>query len=203
MREPQITAELIEKYLQKTPSYSFLAAPNKTEEAELVNEWGTKHPDKVQKILWSLTTNYDFVIVDLKNQIDDVMLTVWELSNTILLFGRPEIGHLLALKKILTVMDQLKYPESKVKILVTRMEREGALNAQEIKSFLKREFLPLPDAPKEAIVTTQGGKLYVAQNPGEPLARGIENLARSIRGEEMGVAAEGGVFGKLKALLGF
>lgn len=203
MREPQITGEMIEKFLQKAPTYNFLAAPTKTEEAELVNDWGSKNPDKIQKVLWSLEAKHDFVIVDLKNQIDDIVLTVWELSNTILLFARPEIGHMLAVKKILAVMDQLKYPESKVKILMTRMEREGALNTDEIKGFLKRDFLALPDAPKEAISTTQGGRLFVTEQAGSPLANGVENLARSIRGEETVATVEGGVFGKLKSLLGF
>ncbi|MBF0501073.1 MAG: FHA domain-containing protein [Candidatus Riflebacteria bacterium] len=203
MREPEITGDMIDKFLRPGQGYSYIAAPSKTEEAELVNDWAMKKPELVQKLLWSLESKHDFVIVDLKNQIDDVVLTVWEASNLILLFGKPEIGHMLALKKILAIMDKLKYPESKVKLLISRLEREGGLTGDEIKGFLKRDFLSLPDAPKEAIMTTQGGKLYVMENPGSPLSNGISNLARNIRGEEIVAAVEGGIFGKLRSMLGF
>ncbi|MFZ2956628.1 MAG: FHA domain-containing protein [Candidatus Ozemobacteraceae bacterium] len=203
MREPEVTGEQIGKYLHKCPGYSYLAAPAKTEESELVNDWALKKPELVQKLLWSLEAKHDFVIVDLKNQIDDVTLTVWEISNVILLFGRPEIGHMLALRKILAIMDKLKYPESKVKLLISRLEREGALSGPEIKGFLKRDFFSLPDAPKEAIVTTQSGKLYMTEYADSALAKGVNNLARNIRGEEMIAAVEGGIFGKLRSMLGF
>jgi len=196
IQDPNITGETIGKYLQNGPGYSYLPAPAKTEYAELIRA------EHVKKVLWSLEANHDFVIVDLKNEIDDVSITTWEISNIIYLVARPEIGHMIALKKILDVMNQFKYPETKVKILINCIGREGTIAKEEIKNFLKRDFTYLPDAPPEAILSSHQGKLYTKELPNGALSQGIMNLARTIKGEET-VAVEGGIFKKLRSILGF
>jgi MinD-like ATPase involved in chromosome partitioning or flagellar assembly len=195
-KEVDITGENIAKYLHKCPSYSYLPTPTKMEYAELIR------PEHAKKVLWSLESKFDTVIVDLKNEIDDFTITAWELATLILVVGHPEIGHMLALRKILDVMAQFKYPDSKVKVLINRLGREGTLSQDEIKTFLKREFYHLPDCPAEAVHTSHSGQLYVQSNPGSILARGLENLYRGIQGEEV-MVQEGGIFATLKNLLGF
>ncbi len=197
IQEQEITGESINKFLRQGPGYNYLAAPPKTEYAELVR------PDHVKKILWSLEAAHDYVLVDLKNEIDDVSITTWELANIIFLVGSPEIGHMLALKKVLDIMNQFKYPESKVKVLINKEGRAGTLNAEEIKGFLKRDFLTLPNAPEDAILTSHSGQLYVKEREGSPLTEGIQNLARTIRGEESAQKVQGGIFSKLRSILGF
>jgi MinD-like ATPase involved in chromosome partitioning or flagellar assembly len=202
IQETNITGEMLDRYLTKGPGYNYLAAPSKAEDADRVNEWGTKNANLIQKILWSLTTNHDFVLIDLKNSLDDISLTALELSNMVFCVGHPEIGHMLAMRKVLDVFDKLKYPETKVKVLINRMGREGTLGENEIKSFLKKDFTSLPNSPDDAILSSHAGQLYVDSRPECPLAQGVENLARMIRGEEM-KAVSVGVFDKLRSILGF
>ena len=197
IQETDITGENIEKFLHAGPGFRYLPIPPKLEYAELVKG------EHVKKILWSLQSTYDFVIVDCKNEVDDVSITSWELSNLILLLGHPEIGHILALRKVLDVMSQFKYPESKVRLLLNRMGREGTLNSDEIKSLLKRDFISLPDAPADAIVTTHAGQIYVNECPNSPLSVGVKNIEREIRGEVVEAAAAGGIFSRLRSALGF
>ena len=202
IQETNITGEMIERYLVKGPGYNYLAAPAKAEDAARVSDWGAANPNLIQKILWSLTAGHDFVLVDLKNTLDDITLTVLEMSNMVFCVGHPEIGHMLALRKVLDVFDKLKYPEAKVKVLINRMAREGTLGEAEIKSFLKKDFVSLPNAPEDAILSSHSGQLYVDTRPESPLSKGIDNLARMIRGEEMQVVSAG-IFDKLKSILGF
>ncbi|NLI75480.1 MAG: FHA domain-containing protein [Candidatus Riflebacteria bacterium] len=196
IQEPEITGERIAKYLQKGPGYSYLPAPNKTEYAELVKA------DHARKVLWSLEAGHEFVIVDLKNEIDDVSLTTWEISNLIYVLGKPEIGHILSLKKILEIMHQLKYPETKVKVLINFLGREGTVPVDQIKNLLKRDFTTLPNAPDDAVLTSNGGQLYVKDRPNSPLSQGIMALAGQICGQKAELP-EGGIFSKLKSILGF
>jgi pilus assembly protein CpaE len=196
IQEAEITGERITKYLQKGPGYSYLPAPNKTEYAELVKA------EHARKVLWSLEANHDFVIVDLKNEIDDVSLTAWEISNLIYVVGKPEIGQILATKKILEIMHQLKYPETKVKVLINMIGREGTVPAEQIKNLLKRDFGTLPFAPEDAVLTSNGGQLYVKERPDCGLSQGIKRLAADICGQKAEIP-EGGIFSKLKAILGF
>lgn len=196
IQEQEITPENISGYLHKAEGYDFLQAPKRTELAELVN------PEHVKSILWSLQNKYDFVLVDCKCEIDDISITAWEISNLIYLTATPEIGHLLALKKIVQIMNKFKFPESKVKILINKLGREGCISEEEVKKFFSREIISLPYAPEDAIITSNGGKLVVRERAGSPLTQAIKNLQRSITGEEI-VAEEGGIFAKLKSALGF
>ncbi|MBP7635553.1 FHA domain-containing protein [Candidatus Ozemobacteraceae bacterium] len=196
IQEPEITGEKIGKFLRQGPGFSYLTAPVKTEYAELVKA------DHVKKILWSLEANHDFVFVDSKNEIDDVSLTTWEVSSQIFVVAQPEIGQMLALKKILDIMNQLKYPETKVRVLINRLGRPGTLSAEEIKTIIRRDFISLPFAQEDAVLTSHGGQLYVKERSTSPLAQGILNIQRTLCGEEK-VAEEGGIFSKLRAVLGF
>jgi MinD-like ATPase involved in chromosome partitioning or flagellar assembly len=196
IREPDITGETIGRFLQQGPGFSYLPAPSKLEYAELVKV------DHIKKILWSLEAKFDFVIVDLKNEIDDLSIMAWELANQIVVVGNPEIGHMLALRKVLDVMNQFKYPETKVKLVINRVGRTGTLNIEEIKGFMKREFLTIPNSPEDAALTSHAGQLFVKERPDGSLAKALRDLEHSLRGEDV-VAEQGGIFSKLKSILGF
>ncbi|MFZ5950692.1 MAG: AAA family ATPase, partial [Candidatus Rifleibacteriota bacterium] len=94
LNEHEITPENIQKYLHKGPGYDYLPAPKKVELAELVNA------HHVKAILWSLQNKYDFVLVDLKTEVDDISITAWEVSNLLYVTAVPEIGQLLAARKV-------------------------------------------------------------------------------------------------------
>ncbi|GAB4283364.1 MAG: hypothetical protein Kow0029_29490 [Candidatus Rifleibacteriota bacterium] len=196
INEQEINPENIQNFMHKGPGYDYLQAPKKTELAELVN---AKH---VKSILWSLQNKYDFVLVDLKSEIDDISITAWEVSNMIFVTAVPEIGHLIAARRIIEIMNAFKFPESKVKLLMTKMGREGCIGAEEVRNFMKREILEIPYAPDDAVLTSNGGKLVVTEKPSSPITTGIRNLQKTIAGEEV-VAEEGGIFSKLKSILGF
>jgi cellulose biosynthesis protein BcsQ len=196
INEHEITPENIVNYLHKGPGYDYLQAPKKTELAELVNA------HHVKSILWSLQNKYDFVLVDLKSEIDDISITAWELSNLIYITAVPEIGHLLAARRVMEIMNTFKFPESKLRLLMNKMGREGCIGEAEVKNFMKREIYSLPYAPEDAVLTSNHGKLLLVEKSGSPLAGGISNLQKTILGEEI-VTVEGGIFAKLKSVLGF
>lgn len=195
INEQEINPENVQKFMQKGPGFDYLAAPKKTELAELVTAVHVKN------ILWSLQAKYDFVLVDLKCEIDDVSITAWELSNLIYLVALPEIGHLLASRRVIEIMNTFKFPESKFKLLLNKSGREGTVTPEEAKTFLKKDVFTLPYAPDDAVLTSNGGKLLLAEKPSSALTAGLINLNKSIIGEEV-VAVDGGIFAKLKSILG-
>ncbi len=195
--ETEITGDTVKKFLLPGNGFNFLAAPPQSEFAELIKV------DHVKKALWSLEAEHDFVIADLKHDIDDVTIQVWEMSSAIWLIAKPEFGQLVALRRVLGIMDKLKYPETKVRLLIAGVGREQTLNEEELKQmFPKRPVVTLPYSPNEAVQTSHLGKLYVVEGSSGALAQGITNLARTILGEEVEVK-QASVFSKLKSLLGF
>lgn len=195
INEPEITPENVQSFMHKGPGFDYLAAPKKSELADLVTAVHVKN------ILWSLQAKYDFVLVDLKSEIDDVSITAWELSNLIYLVALPEIGHLLAARRVIEIMNTFKFPESKFKLLINKCGREGTVGADEAKTFLKKEIFTLPYTPDDAVLTSNGGKLLLTERSSSALTAGLMNLNRVIVGEEI-VAEEGGIFSRLKSILG-
>lgn len=195
IRESEVTPENIATYMLKGPDFDYMAAPKKSEHADLVNA------NHVKSILWSLQAKYDFVLVDLKSEIDDLSITAWELSNLIFLVAQPEIGHLLAARRVIEIMNTFKYPESKFKLLINKIGRTGAISSEEVKAFLKKDIITLPYAPDDAIATSNNGKLLLDERPSSPFTQGLLNLSRLVVGEEA-IAEEGGIFSKLRSILG-
>ena len=196
IRETEVTPENIGTYMLKGPDFDYLAAPKKSEHADIINA------GHVKSILWSLQAKYDYVLVDLKSEIDDLTITAWELSNLIYLVALPEIGHLLAARRVIEIMNTFKYPETKFKMLINKMGRTGAISSEEVKAFLRKDITSLPYAPDDAIITSNGGKLLLDEKPSSPITQGLLSLSRLIVGEEV-IAEEGGIFSKLKSILGF
>jgi hypothetical protein len=85
---------------------------------------------------------------------------------------------------------------------MNKVGRTGSIAAEEIKAFLKKEIVTLPYAPDDAILTSNGGEMLMAEKGSSPLTVGIANLARTMIGEEVVVQEDGGIFAKLKSLLG-
>jgi septum formation inhibitor-activating ATPase MinD len=75
------------------------------------------------------------------------------------------------------------------------------LNADEVKTFLKKEIFTLPYAPDDAVLTSNGGKILSVEKPSSPLTVGLMNLQKAILGEKVELE-EGGIFSKLKSILG-
>ena len=196
IRETEVTPENIGTYMLKGPDFDYLAAPKKSEHADIINA------GHVKSILWSLQAKYDYVLVDLKSEIDDLTITAWELSNLIYLVALPEIGHLLAARRVIEIMNTFKYPETKFKMLINKMGRTGAISSEEVKAFLRKDITSLPYAPDDAIITSNSGKLLLDEKPSSPITQGLLSLSRLIVGEEV-IAEEGGIFSKLKSILGF
>lgn len=196
VNETQLTPDNVAKFIHKGPGFDYIAAPKKTELAELVN---AQH---VNNILSALSSIYDFVLIDLSAHIDEITLHAWEVSNLIYLVCQPEIGHLIAARKVIEIMNQMKYPDTKFKLVMNKMGREGTISLEEVKTFLKREIVTLPYAPEDAVVTSNEGQIIFDEKASTPLGVATANLARMMLGEAVVVQQEGGIFAKLKSLLG-
>ncbi|MBI3039522.1 FHA domain-containing protein [bacterium] len=194
VEDPTIDKNNIDESMFDFENFKILSCPRKIECADLV---GCEH---IQKAIFALQGGYDFLMIDLKNEIDDITLTVWEASNVIYLVTLPEIGHILAVRKVIDVMKKLKFPDSKVKVLVNRAGRPRTLDEEQINRWLGKEVTMLPDSPDDAFCTTQEQKLYVKENFESPLSKSLDHLAKVITGKEVEHKATD-IFAKLRAIM--
>ncbi|NLM17220.1 MAG: FHA domain-containing protein [Candidatus Riflebacteria bacterium] len=195
IQEQEIIPEIATKFLTKAEGFDFLAAPRKTELAELVNA------NHVKSIVWSLQAKYDYVLLDLKAEIDEITITAWEISNLIYLISVPEISHIMAANSMQDIMNTFKFPETKFKMVFNKMGRKELSTKEDVESMVKRKVLTLPYDPEAAILTTNSAQMLMTAKPSSPLYGGYMELAKDILGEETAAPA-GGIFAKLKALIG-
>jgi pilus assembly protein CpaE len=128
--DPEIVESLLLKH--KT-GVKLLAAPPSPVEAELITPG-------VLDLAWPyMRGQYQFVIVDAGCDLSDLMLTVLERSNVVLLVVTPEMSGLKSAIDALHIFDQLDFPPEQVLPVINNVFPQDGLPAKNLASALKRE----------------------------------------------------------------
>jgi pilus assembly protein CpaE len=154
-----------------------LLAPPRPDVAEMVRA------DDMREILKHLRLLYDYTIVDTASYLDDVVLTILETSDCILLVTTPDIPAIKNMRLILEALDALDYL-SKARLVMNMTGRNDGISEKDIASHIKH--------PVFASIPRDNGSVTGAANQGVPLvvsseksaaARGISRLAELVRDE--------------------
>src|SRR5262249_24641646 len=92
-----------------------LLAPIRPEDAELVPA------DKVPTLVEKLSTSFDYIVVDLSSQLNDLAIGLFDIAERILLVITPTLPAVKSTKTVLTLMEALSYPEIKVQLVFNRV----------------------------------------------------------------------------------
>jgi pilus assembly protein CpaE len=158
-----------------------LLAPPRPDVAEMVTG------DDMRDILRNLRLLYDYTIVDTASYLDDVLLTILEISDWILLVMTPDIPTIKDVRLFLEALDALDHL-GKTKLIVNKVGRKDGITDKDIATHIKH--------PVWATVPRDNGTVAAAANQGipivinshkSPVAKGIAQLADLLRTE---IAAE-------------
>lgn len=173
-----LDTELLTDVLMAHPSgVKILLAPPRPDVADMLTA------DHMKDILRNLELLYDYTIVDTASFLDDVVLTVLEMSDRVLLVMTPDIPTIKNVRLFLEVLDALEYLD-KTKLLINKVGRKDGITEKDIMSHIKH--------PIWASIPRDNGTVSVAANQGVPLvisgqkspvAKGISHLAKMIRAE--------------------
>ncbi len=116
-----------------------LLGPSRPEFSEEVE----KNPEALSKIISKIQHSYDFVVIDTTSRLDDVTLSLFDLSSRIVMVCIPTIPSVKNARLVLDLFDKLKYPLEKVMLAVNRVPddrnaRRAAVSLEKIGDFLKR-----------------------------------------------------------------
>jgi pilus assembly protein CpaE len=154
-----------------------LLAPPRPDVADMVRA------DDMRDILKHLRLLYDYTVVDTASYLDDVVLTILETSDCILLVTTPDIPAIKNMRLILEALDALDYL-SKARLVMNMTGRNDGISEKDIASHIKH--------PVFASIPRDNGSVTGAANQGVPLvvsseksaaARGISRLAELVRDE--------------------
>lgn len=174
-----------------------LLAPPRPEVADTVN------PALVLDVLERLRSMFDIIIVDTSSSLDDLVLSVLDISDKIIVVTTPEIPAIKNAKLFFEVAEALEYDRSRVMFVLNKADRRINIRAEDIETNIKYKIegqLPLD----ERVVTTavNQGVPYVLGDKNSLLTQATLNLANHLAralspaAEEADTPVRSGIFGR-------
>ena len=154
-----------------------LLAPPRPDVAEMVTA------DIMREILKNLMLLNDYTIVDTASYLDDVVLTILEISDWILLVMTPDVPTIKSVRLFLEALDALDYI-AKTRLIVNKTSRKDGITEKDIASHIKHSVW--------ATVPRDNGTVTAAANQGIPVvisshksavAKNLTQVAELLRAE--------------------
>lgn len=197
--EPE-TADDLKKFLTDHPhGFSVLPSPFKPEQSEMVT---SKH---LRKIVQIARTIFDYIIVDTHSLFQDLTINSLDISDYICLIMAPEMNHIKSMHMCMKVVETLKYPPEKIRLVLNREECMYAIPRGEIESTLKRKFdFCLHDDWKHALGMVNEQKTIFDTTVESDYRNDFVNMITGLTGEKLSeeAATKSGLMGTLKGWFG-
>lgn len=188
----QLDAELLDSLLTEHPSgLKVLAAPLEPAFADDITTAG------LMQMIDLLRENYDYVIVDTASLLDELILSLIEKSDHIMMLVDMDLPSVKNAKLALETLRLLKFSTSNVKLIMNRSNSKSKLDNKEIEGALKMEISAA--IPSDAIVaaSVNEGRPVVETDPKSKVAKGLEGVAELVAGKIPEPSGKsGGLFGR-------
>ena len=186
-----LDSELLDSLLTEHPSgLKVLAAPLEPAFADDITTAG------LMQMLDVLRENYDYVIVDTAAMLDELILSLIEKSDDILMLVDMDLPSVKNAKLALETLRLLKFSTANVKLVMNRSNSKAKLDNKEIEGALKMEISA--SVPSDAVVaaSVNEGRPVVETDPKSRVAKGFESVAELIAGKVPEATGKSGLFGR-------
>ncbi len=187
----QLDGELIDSLLTEHPSgLKVLAAPLEPAFADDITTAG------LMQMLDVLRESFDYVVVDTASMLDELILSLIEKSDHVLMLVDMDLPSVKNAKLALETLRLLKFSTANVKLVMNRSNSKAKLDNKEIEGALKTQISAA--VPSDAIVaaSVNEGRPVVETDPKSKVARGFESVAALIAGKVPDGSAKAGLFGR-------
>jgi pilus assembly protein CpaE len=134
--------------------------------------------EHLRQIVQHLHAMADFVIVDTRPSIDDVTMSLLDLSDRILLVLTLELTAIKGAKQYLELSDLLGYDSEKIQLVLNRATVNSGIPVADVSGSLRGEIIAkLPDDPVAVLRAINEGVPIQQSGPHSALAQEISNLA--------------------------
>ena len=156
-----------------------LLAPPRPDVADMVR------PDDVRQILNHLRLLFEHTVVDTASYLDDVVLTILEVSDWIILITVPEIPAIKNTRLILEALDALDYL-GKTRLVINMTGRNDGISEKDIATHIKLPvFATIPRDNGSVIAAANQGVPIMMVNDKSPVSRSIAKLGELVHSESV------------------
>ncbi len=113
--------------------FDLLPAPLKPEQSENVDS------THLRKIVSYSRNQYDFILIDTHSLLQDISINALDISDIIMLVMNPDMGHIVAIHNCLNVMDSLKYPKEKIRLILNRFGSYYSKSKEELEGVFQKK----------------------------------------------------------------
>jgi pilus assembly protein CpaE len=187
----QLDAEMLDSLLTEHPTgLKVLAAPLEPAFADDITTAG------LMQMLDLLQENYDYVVVDTASMLDELILSLIEKADNVLMVVDMDLPSVKNAKLALETLRLLKFSTQNVQLVMNRSNSKAKLDNKEIESALKMEISAA--IPSDAAVpnSVNEGRPIVETDPKGKVAKGFESVAELIAGKIPESTSKGGLFGR-------
>jgi len=152
-----------------------LLAPPRPEMADLVV------PDHMKRILEELKKTFDCIVVDTWTSLHDLVLSIMDVSDRIVLITTPDIPSIKNTKLFFEVTEALGYSPEKVFLTINKVDRRSNIRPEDIETGVKHSVAAtLALDERVASLAANQGSPFVLSAANSPIAQGVISLARQL-----------------------
>ncbi len=169
--EPDVVEEIL---INHGPSgLRILAAPQRPEMADKIST------DQFSKVVQYLQRMYAYVVVDTSHILSDVVLSMFDISDVIVLLTTQEIPAIKNTRLFLDLLQTIGVGKDRVVFAMNRYDKRIGITPERVSENLKHEIsVAIPLDEKVVITAVNRGVPFMLDNKAQPVGRGILSLAR-------------------------
>ncbi|MBI3162107.1 MAG: response regulator, partial [Chloroflexi bacterium] len=172
--EPQIVEEILINHAAS--GLRILSAPQRPEMAEKISA------DQFIKVVQYLQRMYAYIVIDTSHILSDMILSVFDISDVIVLVTTQEIPSIKNARLFLDLLVSMGITKDRIVFTMNRYDKRIAITPERVGENLKHEIsavIPLDE--KVAITSVNRGVPFMLDNKSQPVGRGILSLAEVVR----------------------
>ncbi len=152
-----------------------LLAPTKPEEADVVTA------SQVKKTLEALRHQYAYVVVDTSSALTDIILSIFDVSDRIILVTTPDIPSIKDARIFFDLVEALNYPANRVMFVLNRVDKRGGITAANIQESIKHEIAAQVPLDDRVLYSINNGVPIFVSGRNLPIAQAIFDMAGKLK----------------------
>ena len=186
-----LDAQMLDSLLTEHPSgLKVLAAPLEPAFADDITTAG------LMKMIELLKEQFDYVIVDPASMLDELLLSLIEAGDQVLMVVDMDLPSVKNAKLALETLRLLKFPTDKVHIVMNRANAKARLDEKEIETALKAKIAAAVPSDGAVAASVNEGRPVVESQPKSRIAKGVESVAELVAGPVPEPPSGRGLFGR-------
>lgn len=175
-KSEQLTVETIKKFLiPHSSGFDFLTAITDPQQINTIQ------PADIKTFLNKINVHYDFIIVDLGVSFNELVITVLDNSDAILLLATPDVLAVYQLAWCIKTLQEMHFSLKTVKLVLNRAESQGGVGWKEVRAALDIDIIGrIPSDGKAVGKAIEMGIPAVEENPRGTIADAFKKLAAEL-----------------------